>query len=100
MIIAVVDLVTSASDRALALARLDGERDAVRAMPGNVSYRVYASREDEEQTTLIHAWQDESALAGYLASDVFAGLGAVLRPVMTGAPVSRRFRVETMETIA
>ncbi|MEV0148395.1 MULTISPECIES: antibiotic biosynthesis monooxygenase family protein [unclassified Nonomuraea] len=100
MIIAMVDFDTAASDRAAALAHLDGGRDQVRAMPGNLGFRVYASREDETRVTVMHEWDDEESFAGYLKSDLFARSGAVLRPMMTGSPVSRRFRAELMETVA
>ena len=35
MLIAILDFSTAATDRPAALAQLDGERDEVRAMPGN-----------------------------------------------------------------
>ena len=69
-------------------------------MPGNVAYRVYASRDDETPVTVIHEWDDEESFAGYLESDSFARSGEVLRPMMTGSPVSRRFRAELLETVA
>ena len=47
MFIAILDLRTTPANRAAALAQLDGERDEVRAMPGNLAFRVYAAREDE-----------------------------------------------------
>jgi len=91
---------TAATNRPAALAQLDGERDAVRAMPGNVAFRVYASRQDETRITVVHEWADEASLVGYLTSDSFARSGEVLRPIMIGAPVSRRFRAELLETVA
>ena len=99
MIIVILDASTAADDRPRALAQLDGERDRVRAMPGNLAYRVYASREDTTGVTLIHEWQDEASLAGYLASDSFVRSGRVLRPIMDGPATSRRFRAELMETV-
>lgn len=69
-------------------------------MPGNLAYRVYASREDETRITVIHEWDDEASFGGYLRSDSFARSGEVLRPITTGAPVSRRFRAELLETVA
>jgi quinol monooxygenase YgiN len=98
--IAILDFSTAATDRPAALAQLDGERDQVRDMPGNLAFRVYASREDETAITVVHEWVDEASFVGYLRSDSFARSGEVLRPVMTGAPVSRRFRVELLETVA
>ncbi len=48
MFIAVLDLYTTAPDRAAALAQLEAEREEVRAMPGNLDFRVYAARDNEE----------------------------------------------------
>ena len=100
MLIAIRDFPTAAGDRAAALAQLDGERDEVRALPGNVAFRVYASREDETLITVVHEWEDEESFAGYLSSGSFARSGEVLRPLMTGGAVSRRFRAELLETVA
>ena len=99
MFIAIVDFDTAATDRPAALAQLDGERDSVRAMPGNLAYRVYASRTDGTGVTIVHEWSDQASFAGYQASDSFARSGTVLRPLMTGAPRSRRFRAELLETV-
>jgi quinol monooxygenase YgiN len=100
VLIAIVDFSTAASDRPAALAQLDSEHDQVRAMTGNLAFRVYASREDETRITVVHEWDDEASFAGYLESDSLARSGKVLRPIMTGAPVSRRFRAELLETVA
>lgn len=54
MLIAVLDLRTTTADRAVALAQLDSERDEIRAMPGNLDFRVYAARDDEEAVAVIH----------------------------------------------
>ena len=47
MLIAVLDLHTTPADRVAALAQLDAERDEIRAMPGNLDFRVYADRTDD-----------------------------------------------------
>jgi quinol monooxygenase YgiN len=99
MLIAVLDLQTSAADRAAALAQLDRERDEIRAMPGNLDFRVYAARDSEEDVTVIHEWADEPSFAAYLSSDSFARSGTVLRPLMSTPPVSRRFRATLVETV-
>jgi quinol monooxygenase YgiN len=99
MIIAVLDLRTAATDRTAALAQLDSERDEIRAMSGNLDFRVYAAREDEEAVAVIHEWADEASFADYLSSEAFARSGTVLRPLMTGPPVSRRFRAALLETV-
>ncbi|WP_433041548.1 putative quinol monooxygenase [Dactylosporangium sp. CS-033363] len=100
MFIAILDFQTSPADRPAALAQLEAERDEVRAMPGNVAFRVYASREDDTTVTVVHEWQDRASFAPYLDSDCFARSGQVLRPLMTAAPVSRRFSAELLETVA
>jgi quinol monooxygenase YgiN len=99
MLIAVLDFRTAAAARPVALAHLDREKGEIRAMPGNLDFRVYAARDDEEATVVIHEWVDESSFADYLASDVFARSGAVLRPLMTTPPVSRRFHADLLETV-
>jgi quinol monooxygenase YgiN len=98
--IAILDFSTATADRPAALAQLDGERDEIRAMPGNLDFRVYASRDDQTRIAVVHEWDDEASFAGYLKSESFARSGEIIRPIMTGAPVSRRFRAELLETVA
>ncbi len=99
MLIAVLDLLTTPADRPTALAQLDAESEAIRAMPGNLDFRVYTSRGDEGGVTVIHEWADEPSFSGYLASDAFTRSGAVLRPLLVAPPVSRRFRASLLETV-
>ena len=75
MLIAILDFSTAATDRPAALAQLDRERDEVRDMPGNLAFRVYASRTDETAITVVHEWVDEASFAGYQQSDSFARSG-------------------------
>jgi quinol monooxygenase YgiN len=98
VLIAIVDFTTTAADRPAALTQLGRERDEVRSMPGNLAFRVYAAQEDETSVTILHEWEDEASFHGYLKSDSFARSGEVIRPIMTGAPVSRRLRAELVET--
>lgn len=99
MLIAILDFRTTAADRASALAQLDRERAEIRAMPGNLDFRVYAARDDEQAVAVIHEWADEPSFAAYLSSAAFSRSGAVLRPLMTAPPVSRRFRADLFETV-
>ena len=99
MLIAVLDLHTTPADRAVALAKLDSERDGIRAMPGNLDFRVYAARDDEGAVAVVHEWADELSFAAYLSSEAFARSGAVLRPLLTVSPVSRRFHADLLETV-
>jgi quinol monooxygenase YgiN len=100
MLIAILDFDTAATDRPAALAQLDSEHDQVRAMPGNLAFRVYAARENDTRVTVVHEWGDEASFAAYLRSDSFTRSGEVLRPLITGAPVSRRFHADLLETVA
>lgn len=99
MLIAVLDLHTTAAARPAALAQLDSEHDEIRAMPGNLDFRVYADRDDAGAVAVIHEWADEPSFATYLSSEAFARSGAVLRPMVTTPPVSRRFRAALLETV-
>lgn len=100
MLIAIVDFSTAAADRPAALAQLDAERDRVRDMRGNLAFRIYASRENETGITIVHEWDDRASFDAYQRSDSFARFGEVIRPLTTGAPVSRRFRAEPLEIAA
>jgi len=100
MLIGFVDFDTTATDRPAALAHLEAECADVRAMPGNLAFRVYASRDDDRGISIVHEWADEASFDGYLGSASFAQSGVVLRPLMTGEPVSRRFRAEAVATPA
>jgi len=99
VLIAILDLRTAPADRATALAQLDAERAGIRAMPGNLDFRVYAVRDDDEGVTVIHEWADEPSFEVYLASPAFERSGVVLRPLMSAPPRSRRFRAELFETV-
>jgi quinol monooxygenase YgiN len=98
--IAILDFETTAADRPRALTQLEAERPLVRSMPGNLAFRVYESREDDRTVTVVHEWTDQPSFAAYLASDAFARSNAVLRPLVTEGPVSRRFRAELVESVA
>lgn len=98
--IAIVDFSTAATDRQAAIAQLEREQPVVSAMPGCVGFRVFASRQSDTGITVLHEWTDATAFDEYLASDAFARSGEMLRPMMTGASASRRFRVESVETVA
>ena len=70
------------------------------SMRGNMAFRVFASREDDRTVTVVHEWADQGSFAAYLASEAFARSNAVLRPMVTEGPVSRRFRGELVESVA
>ncbi|MFJ3404616.1 putative quinol monooxygenase [Promicromonospora sp. NPDC090134] len=100
MFIAILDFRTAATDRPAALARFDEETDRVRAMPGNIAFRVYAARDDDTAVAVVHEWDDQASFAAYLASGSFARSGEAIRPMMIDVPVSRRFHADLLETVA
>lgn len=100
MFIAILDLRTSAHDRPAALAQLDAERHLVRALPGCVDFRVFASSERDTDVTVLHEWEDEASFRAYLDSEPFARSGRIVRPLLTEPPLSRRFRSELVESVA
>jgi quinol monooxygenase YgiN len=98
--LAIVDVTTAAADRPAALAQLEAEAGTVRAMPGCLAFRAFPSPESDTELTILHEWLDAASFEGYTASESFAASGAVLRPLMTATPRSRRFRAELVETVA
>jgi quinol monooxygenase YgiN len=99
MLICLLDVRTSEASRPAALAQFDSERNEIRSMPGNIDFRVYAARDNEEEVRVVHEWADEASFAAYLSSESFARSGAVLRPLMSAPPVSRRFQASLLETV-
>jgi quinol monooxygenase YgiN len=98
--IAILDFRTAATDRRAVLDEFDGEADRVRAMPGNIAFRVYAARADDTGVAVVHEWDDDASFAGYLKSGSFARLSEAIRPMMLDLPISRRFRADLLETVA
>jgi quinol monooxygenase YgiN len=98
--IAILDFSTAAADRPTAIAQLEREQPAVDAMPGCLGFRAFASHQSDTAITVLHEWTDQASFDQYLASDAFGRSGEILRPLMTGTPSSRRFRVELVETVA
>jgi quinol monooxygenase YgiN len=98
--LAILDFSTAAANRPAAIAQLEREQPVVTAMPGCLAFRVFPDRLNGTSVTVLHEWADVASFEGYLASDAFARSGEILRPMMTGPPTSRRFRVELLETVA
>lgn len=97
MLVALVDFTVQAHQREAALETLLQSVDAVSAMPGCITYRPYTAPADPTMVCAVHEWETASDFAAYIGSDVFAGLGAKLRPMMTAPPSSRRYSAELLE---
>lgn len=100
MFLAILDVHVAASDRPAAIAQLEGERPAVRAMPGCIDVRVLVPPSSPKDLTVLHEWDDEESFRAYLSSEAFLRSGQVVRPLLTAPPISRRFRAELVETVA
>lgn len=100
MFIAIVDFAVQPADRDTALSALRAEESVVRAMPGCQGYRHVLDPSDGGRITVLHEWDDRPSFDAYAASPTFATASAVLRPLMTGPPSSRRFVAELVEVVA
>ena len=54
---------------------------------------------DDTRVAVVHEWEDVSSFMAYQQSESFARSGVVIRPLMTAAPVSRRFAAQLLETV-
>ncbi len=97
MLIAHVTFQVSADNRELAITTLKKEIGAVCAMKGCIAFVPFLSPSNNQDIGVLHEWDTADDFAAYLASDSFATVGQVLRPMMTAPPVSRRFDATLIE---
>ena len=86
MIYVEVNFAVAAKDRDMAVACLMAEGPKMRALAGNRASRVLTDPSDPSAVTLLHQWDDLGCLDAYRGGPLFAHVGSVLRPMMTGAP--------------
>ncbi|WP_298822231.1 antibiotic biosynthesis monooxygenase [uncultured Roseibium sp.] len=98
MLVALVDFTVDPSQRQEALHVLLSEVATVTAMPQCRTFRPYCDPASESHVGIVHEWQDEAGFEAYLKSEDFAKIGEVLRPLMTSAPSSRRYRATPLES--
>ncbi|MGR3323511.1 MAG: putative quinol monooxygenase [Pseudooceanicola sp.] len=99
MYIAMIDFPVLERDRATVLSALARDAAEARAMPGNLGFRVLGDTERPEEVAILHRWRDKADFEAYLASPTFARIGAEIRPLMAGAPVSLRMHAQEDETL-
>lgn len=58
----------------------------IRKMTGCAGFSAY---QNDAQLAIIQTWDSQASFDAYCASEVFAGLGEALKPLMRGAPVTR-----------
>ncbi|MGN6424422.1 MAG: putative quinol monooxygenase [Asticcacaulis sp.] len=74
-----------------ALDALLNETAIVRGMKGCRAFIPFADPTVSGGLGVLHEWETAEDFAAYLASPRFTSVNATLRPMMTTAPVSRRF---------
>lgn len=88
-----------AGRRAEALEALVRQAPQVRAMKGCLAFVPFLDPTSDTDIGVLHEWASADDFAAYTASADFAAIGCLLRPMMTGAPVSRRFDAELVQTV-
>lgn len=85
----------SSSDLAAAISLFAAQADEVRKMAGCAHYALYR-KPSGDGVAILQRWKTMDAFDAYRASDVFAKLGAGLRPLMTALPVTVVAEVDTV----
>lgn len=99
MFLAIVDFQTRPEDVVTALVALAHEAKAVRGMKGCRTFRALTEPHRPGSIAIHHEWDSAEDFAAYVASASFKESGAALRPLMVGAPTSRRFMADLLETV-
>ena len=63
----------------------------VRAMAGCIAFLPFLDLTNDQDIGVMHEWERAEDFEAYLASDSFATIGKLLRPLMVAPPVSKRF---------
>lgn len=99
MLIAHVNFSVSAESRPLAIDTLKSEVDVVCAMKGCIAFTPFIDPTNIHDVGVLHEWETADDFAAYAASDSFATIGQVLRPIMLKPPVSKRFDAVLIENV-
>ncbi len=99
MLIAHVKFTVSEKNRTLAIDNLKQEARTVRAMKGCIAFIPFLDPINPQDVGILHEWDTADDFAAYIASERFATVGRILRPIMISPPVSRRFDAELIESI-
>ncbi|WP_198370203.1 putative quinol monooxygenase [Roseomonas rosulenta] len=99
MLIAHLRFPVAPENRKTATDALIADLETVRGMKGCLAFHPIHDPTDEAVLGVVHEWATEEDFAAYTSSDVFLRFGARIRPMMTGKPVSRRFRSELLAVL-
>ncbi len=99
MLIAHVKFTVSAENRIKAIETLKREVEVVCAMKGSIAFVPFLDPTNPYDLGVLHEWDSADDFASYIASDSFATIGQVLRPIMTSPPISKRFDATLIEEV-
>lgn len=97
MIYVEVNFSVAPYDRSTAVTCLTNEKPKMRALSGNRACRVLTDPNDPCAITLLHQWDHPASLDAYRRGPLFADVGSVLRPMMTGVPSTAVYEVSVIE---
>jgi quinol monooxygenase YgiN len=99
MRIAHVTFTVAPENQNKALNALLAEVPVVRQMKGCLAFIPFVDPTVAGGLGVVHEWESDDAFAVYINSPGFKAVNDILRPLMTGAPVSRRFEVNMLDTV-
>lgn len=99
MLIAHLRFPIAPENRPIATEALVAGLETVRAMRGCIAFHPIHDPTDEAVLGVVHEWETEEDFAAYTSSEAFRAFGERIRPLMTGKPVSRRFRSELIQVV-
>lgn len=99
MLIAHLRFPVAPENREMATEALVSDIETVRGMKGCLAFYPIHDPTNDAILGVVHEWETEEDFGAYTSSEVFQNFGAKIRPMMTGKPVSRRFRSELIAVI-
>lgn len=87
------------TQRETALQALMAQAPAIRNMTGCLAFVPFLDPSEGGKLGVIHEWESPADFEAYIASDPFASLSRLLRPMMMGPPVSKRFDAVSLQTV-
>jgi quinol monooxygenase YgiN len=99
MLIAHVKFTVSTENLALTIDTLKQEVEVVCAMKGCIAFIPFIDPTSTQCVGVLHEWHSADDFAAYIASNSFATIGRILRPIMVSPPVSKRFDATLIESV-
>lgn len=87
-----VEAMFSPGDKQQAIDAVEAQADSARAMSGCDSYQVYQA---DKSIAIVQKWESMEQFDAYRNSNIFAGLIAALKPLMSAPPVTTIANVDS-----